>query len=285
MTIAQSSPPRAARDRVSDILGPRALGGGPLEGDRLLRLIYLDEAGVSHRKQETHLVVAGTIIHADKKLVAVGRHIEQIVRRYIPEEHQDGFVFHAHELFNGRGRVFDQSDPRWTLEKRLQIADELADIPRRFDLPITLGAIARSEFPFTFNWPPGTLDRDKTRGEYACAFMQCAIAVEYWMRREAASDEVCMLIAEDNDLVRSFIRDNQRHYQNPGVELSQSEKRYFPFKRIVEDPLFQPKRTNHPLQIADFCAYVYKRRLMNDRNYDRFWQALIPHVVIIDPDE
>ena len=84
----------------------RAFGGGPLEGNRLVRLVYVDEAGISNPKQEPFLVVAAVIVDGDRQLRGVMRQLDKIVDRHIPQGHQTDFVFHATELFNGGGKVF-----------------------------------------------------------------------------------------------------------------------------------------------------------------------------------
>lgn len=235
-----------------------------------MRLVYLDEAGISNASQEPFAVEAGVIIHADKKLIAVEKHIDALVEKYIPPEHQDNFVFHAAELFNGGGKVFQRD--KWPLEKRLVIADELARIPRMFRLPIAFGWTERANFPQTFD-PASLSQADHALGAHLVAFVTCAMAVEHWMRVEAR-EEVCLLIVEDNQRARKLMRETQLYYQNPGdlSRFNADARRHFPFEKIKEEPFFQPKRKSSPLQLADFCAYVWKRFLMKrtDELYLRF---------------
>jgi len=112
-----------------------------------VRLVSVDEAGISNKAQEPVLVVAAVIVDADKQFVALERQIDNIVARHIPQEHQAGFVFHASQLFNGGGKIFTRDNAAWPLEKRLAIADELAAIPARFHLPLTMTFVPRAEFP------------------------------------------------------------------------------------------------------------------------------------------
>lgn len=138
-------------------LGPYSLSGCSLDGTKIVRLVYMDEAGISKQAQEPFLVVAGVLVDADRVLNGVENQLEGIMRRHIPAEHQDGFVFHATELFNGGGKVFrrEASDfvgPReWPLDRRLKIADEIMAIPRKFNLPIAIGFVERATFPRAFN--------------------------------------------------------------------------------------------------------------------------------------
>ena len=252
-----------------------------------MRLVYADEAGISNPKQEPFLIVAATIVHADQKLVAVERHLDRLVERHIPTEHQKDFVFHATEIFNGGGKVFkrtalDDPNPEWPLDRRLKIAADLAAIPKRFQLPIALGWVERATWPQTFEIPPDTKDSVKVAWCHVGAFMCCAMQVERWMRRNA-SHEVCLMVVEDNDNARRLIRDTQRYHQDRDLSelLDAQVRKDFPFRKIKEDPLFQPKRKSSPLQIADFCAYVWKRILMNstDPLYAPFYGAFREQIV------
>ncbi len=45
----------------------RSLTGHTLRGASLVRLVYLDEAGISKTAEEPYLVVAAVIVHADNE--------------------------------------------------------------------------------------------------------------------------------------------------------------------------------------------------------------------------
>jgi len=64
------------------------------------------------------------------------------------------------------------------------------------------------------------------------------------MRRNT-NGEVCMMIVEDNDSARRFIRQFQNHYQQQEAvsTLDAEARQFFPFRRIKHDPLFGPKKT------------------------------------------
>jgi hypothetical protein len=91
-----------------------------------------------------------------------------------------------------------------------------------------------------------------------------------------------MVIGEDNDNARRFIRRFQNHYQQQETvqTLDAEARKVFPFRRIKHDPLFEPKKRSSILQLADFWAYVAKRIAMNTegRFYDpmhaQYWQAI-----------
>ena len=262
--------------------GGLSLSGSPLDGDRIMRLVYLDEAGISNPEHEPFVVVAGVIVDADKKLIAIERHLDALVARFIPVEHREGFVFHATEVFNGGGKIFKRDDPDWPIQKRLEVADCLAAIPKKFKLPLAFGWVERKDFPRTFDGSDMSR-REKARGAHLVSFTTAAMQTEMWMRQNA-SNEVCLLVVENNDEVRRLITETQNTYKSEanlrkawGGELSEREQKYFPFRKIKQSPLFEPKTPSSVLQIADFCAYVFKKWLMKNPHYDRFLNPLRPH--------
>lgn len=241
-----------------------------------MRFIYIDEAGISNPEHEPFLTVAGVIVHADTQLVQVQRQLDKIVEKHIPTGRRDNFVFHAAQLFNGGGKLFDRHSSDWPIEKRLAIADDIAKIPNMFQLPLALGWVERAKFAETFAPEEPMSKHELVRDAHGVAFMRCALQVDHWMRSNT-QDEVCMMIVEDNDVARQLIRELQNAFQNKNLAgLSEEEKKHLPLRSVVEDPLFQPKKPSSVLQLADFCAYVFKRILMKpaDARYARFWEPM-----------
>jgi hypothetical protein len=260
-----------------------SIAGYPLNGNIVVRVVYIDEAGLSKPSEEPHLVVAGVLVHVDHQLNAIENHLDRLMHRHIPSEHHEGFVFSAKHLFNCDNKVFKRNDPEWPIERRLKIADELAAIPQKFKLPIALGWIDRATFADDMKLPSELTTSERLIAQHAMAFMNSAMMVEHWMRRNT-KNEVCMLVAENNDKAKKFISDVQRFHQDRkfALTLSEGAREHFPLKKIKEDPLFQPKRQSHPLIVADFCAYVWKRILMGDGKYSRFFEIFRKHVIYFD---
>jgi hypothetical protein len=250
----------------------RALGGGELSGDKLVRLVYFDEAGISNRRHEPFLVVGGVIVHGDHQLNKLEIALEKVVFDHIPEVDRDGFVLHAGDIYGGYGKYFDKrKHPEWAeWERRAAILDDLAAIPEKVNIRAVFGGVERDKFPQTFSLGPGEKP-DLTVEAHVCAFMSCVLEVELW-HRQHAKQEHCMLIVENNDRAKRLIADTQRYYQDPRIAASFSEKhrKYFPLGKVKEDPAFQKKRSGHPLVMADFIAFMAKRKLMNDPKIDRF---------------
>ena len=173
----------------------------------------------------------------------------------------------------------------WPLERRLKIADDLADIPRKFDLPIALGWVEREKVSKALELPENFTMAQKTLSAHVAAFLDCAMMTEQWMRKET-KDEVCMLIVEDNDQARKTIRAVHNHHQSKNIvaALDGDALIHFPLRKIKEDPLFQPKKPSHPLIVADFCAYVWKQFLVENTKYDQFFEPMRGKIIYLGKD-
>jgi Protein of unknown function (DUF3800) len=264
-------------------MGPYGLSGIRLDGDKLVHLVYVDEAGIGNKIQEPWLVVAGVIIDGDTKLNGVKNQLERIMLRHIPKRLQDDFVFHATELFNGGKKLKRQKaeivgPEEWPLSRRLEIASEILDIPRKFKLPIAIGFIERSAFPGKFQFPEGFTDF--TVAGHVVAYLNCAMVAEQWMRKET-TNENCLLIVENNDEARTIISKVHRYHQDKTIEtlLDAKSRTFFPLRKIQEDPLFQPKKPSNPLILADFCAYVFKQFLAKKPLYKQFMAQIKENLI------
>lgn len=248
-----------------------------------MRLVYMDEAGISKSKEEPFVVVAGVVVQADHALNGVENYLERLMHRYIPPQHQKNFVFSAKHVFNCDNKVFKRNNPEWPLERRLKIVDDIMAIPKKFGLPLAFGWVERKSFPHFFQFPDDFPESEKTVAAHVSAFMNCAMIVEHWMRLET-KNENCLLVVENNDNARTMIADVQRYHQDKKiVDLLDAKGRlHFPLRKIKEDPLFQPKRQSSPLIVADFCAYVWKQVLMQDLRQKRFLDPIRSQLISLD---
>jgi len=244
-----------------------------------MRLVYIDEAGISSRNQEPYIVVAGAIVNADIQLRLVEDYIRTLVEKYVRPHERDGFVFHASEIFNG-GKTMLREDPYWSIDRRMSLAHDLAQIPNKFDLRVMLGYSIReisdqyldsiSEGYSLKEFSP----KDKTMHSLLSAFAECVYYVEDWMQ-EYAKNENCMLVVENNDQSNKMFRQLQSRLQKIGKLDNPPNPGPFPIKYIREDPLFKQKTSPSVLEISDFCAYVAKR-FLNDVHREKIRPYLEP---------
>jgi hypothetical protein len=258
------------------------ISGERLLGKSVTRFVYLDEAGISQR--EPFAVVSGVIVHADKQLNELERRLNGLCQKHIPVDQQADFVFHAKELFNGGGKVFCRKSSEWPLSRRLEIAHDIASIPVKMGLPIALGFVQKAIWPIDkAAFPSNLSSAEESVEQHVTAYMSCMIQIELWMRNNT-SNEVTMLVAEDNNQARSRIKEAHNFHRNDEkfrrLPINHELRRYFPLKKIKNSPLFEAKSDCPALQISDFCAYVFKKRLENDHRYSQISNLLQPHYAV-----
>ena len=247
----------------------RSLSGYTLDGDKIVRMAYLDESGIGNIDQEPIAVVAGVIVHADRQWLALDSHLHGMAERCGLVTGSVVHPFHATELFSG-GKAFTRE--KWPKERRWEILDELASIPAKFDLPVVCGCVPR-------RWCQDTDDHGvrltARMHALANAFTACSVAIERWMKERAEPDEVALLVMENNDEVKRYLRAGQHVMRNTkAFGLAPEMQEALTLKRIVDTVHFAEKNLSGPLQIADTCAFVIRRYLTNGRDNDRFFEPL-----------
>src|ERR1700722_12597625 len=112
----------------SPIFALLSASGVPLEGDRLVRVTYMDESGLA--KREPILVEAGIIVHGDDQVVPVEQYLESLVEKHIPADQRAAFFFHATDIYGGGDKncIFHDKD-EWPDERRWAILDDLVAVP------------------------------------------------------------------------------------------------------------------------------------------------------------
>src|SRR5260221_5194760 len=199
------------RSRARVASGPRSISGHALGRGRLMRLVYLDEAGISNELHEPYLVVAGAIVNPDLQWRLLEARFASLTKKYFPRHEGHPVIFHAKDIWHGT-KLFDRS--KWSLPKRLRLLDELSKIPAEFKLPIVMGYLyrpaARQQLA---QLAPEMSKKDSRSLIHAVAFLNAIRRVENWMIEN--TDEVAMAIVEDTQDVKNTIRMFHRSYTDP----------------------------------------------------------------------
>ncbi len=259
---------------------PRALGGGPLIGDHIVRFIYLDESGTGDPAREPNVVVAAVIVHADKQLRSLGKYLSDMADAHIRPEDRQGFVFHATELYSG-GKILTRE--KYPKEQRWAMLDELATVPRQFDLPVVFGTIPRAWYEPGGDQHEGALAVG-IKGVIAAqmlAFTIASVAADYWMDKAADADEIAQMVMENNPEAQQFIRKTHKVLADPKRRdlLKKEDAEMLAVSRIIETLHFEEKSDSSALQVADYCAWAIRRRLSEEANCGRFCNPLLPQMV------
>jgi hypothetical protein len=226
-----------------------------------VRFVFLDEGGIS--RDEPFAVVAGVFVHGDEQLIRLEKELERIKQKHIPKECQQGFVFHAKDIWSGSGKIFRDRE-KWPLPRRLAILHDLARIPCRFDIPIVYHTVERSKFVPTAKEIERAgrepTDFERHVAVHAEAFCITILRTEEIMRVKWSS-EVAQLVAEDNDQVRSLVRGTQEIFLDPSKAdgpLHENAKILLPLRNIRGPVHFANKSESKPLQLADVCAFIIR---------------------------
>lgn len=259
-------------------ISARCLGGGLLQGGKLVRIAYLDEAGLSNPLQEPYLVVAGIILHADEHWRPLEEHLRSIGTRYLPDERKP--LFHAKDIFHGTG-LFDRVKwpDRWPRARRWELLSELCEIPRKFELPVVFGYSQRERLrKRIMEQYPSIKEAKAHQVIHADAFTKAVIGVESWMRLSPNRNESVMIIAEDSPKIRGLLKFFHSGYTDRYAKVSEEDAKIFHSNHIIDTVHFAAKRESMPLQIADACAFVIKRYLMEKPDSVSFFDVLRPQL-------
>lgn len=236
-----------------------------------MRLVYLDEAGVSNPAQEPVLVVAGVIVNPDRQWKELEAYFRDLAHALFPDDDPYRFVFHAKDIFHGSG-PFDRS--RWSRKERMKILAQLAQVPRLFDLPIAIGALDRIEtLKMLQERVPEAPDKSSHNFIHTQAFIEAISRVQFWMEANAP-DENAMLIAEDTPELKGLFRNVHESYTDPTLETEGA----FRAPNIIDAVHFAQKSASLLLQIADHCAFIIKRKLMGKTDVDDCYRAIEPYI-------
>lgn len=256
----------------------RCFGGGQLVGHKLVRIAYLDEAGISNPAHEPYLVVAGIILHADEHWRPLEEHFRAIAQRYLPGESRP--LFHAMDIFHGNRR-FDRN--KWPRQRREHLLAELCEIPGKFQIPVVFGFHHRQRHrDDILKQHPDVREEDIRLVTHMDTFIKASMAIEGWMHR-TTRDETVMIIAEDTPQIKKQLKVLHSANTDRFATLGAGVK-LFNATRIVETVHFAAKADSMPLQVADVCAFIIKRHLMEKEDAEPFFDLLRPHLAWNDED-
>lgn len=236
-----------------------------------MRFVFLDESGISAK--EPRAVVAGVIVEGDRQLIKLEEHIAALIAKHIPDENQEGFVFHTTEIWSGSGFFKDRE--RWPLSKRVGILHDLVRIPRRLEIPIIYYVTDKDQVRFDGDGADKMTVNDKTIAYHGMAFTGCTLRIEQHMR-EVWPNEIAQLVAEDNEQARTTIKRAHEIIRHPRW-LKQNNFEgldTLPLKRIRGAVHFANKSESGPLQLADVCAFFIRAHLSGKEDATWFYRPL-----------
>src|SRR6266852_5096161 len=215
-----------------------------------MRLIYLDEAGIS---TEPGLCVAGVLVHGDHEALIVEQKLQALVNRYIPEQDRLGFAFHATDIFQGT-RYFGDRD-KWSRDIRNQILNDIAGIIEELSLPVVASFYQKETFGADVPEVLNAAHNEKRDIMQSMCVLDCAVWADRWLEKYATGENG-IIIAEDTDRVKRLVKASIMLFRTPAM-LRAYEVDWIqglPLKRIIDTVHFASKGHAAALQLADLCA-------------------------------
>jgi hypothetical protein len=239
--------------------------------EKIVRLVYLDEAGVSNPAHEPILVVAGVIVNPDCQWKELEAYFRNLAHSLFPDEDPYRFVFHAKDIFHGSG-AFNRE--RWPRKERMRVLSQLAQVPRLFDLPIVFGDIVRAEAQRELRLiSPRISPKAIHNITHTNAFINAVQRVQFWMETNAPHENA-MLIAEDTPELKDTFRNVHEGYTDQTLDNNDA----FRAPNIIDAVHFARKGDSLLLQISDHCAFIIKRKLMGKEDVDECYSVLSPYI-------
>jgi Protein of unknown function (DUF3800) len=268
---------QGAIGRFDAIPWRRAFFGGPLKGWAPVRYIYVDEAGTSANEPVT--VVVGIILHADRDYARTEEKLARALES-VPEKFRKDFVFHAKSIWADR-----KYRDGWSRQERLKLLYDVMSIPRLLNLPVAMGMVRRNSFA-----PEGNPKITKIQFQHAMAFYYCISRADNFIRDHGEDGEVATIVAEDTPGMHKFLRkivnhlkDNPHYTKKENIIQNVLEKATGIFNQKLVDKVERVKDTVHfvekkdgpLLQIADACAFAFRRFFAEESWGEEFvWKVI-----------
>jgi Protein of unknown function (DUF3800) len=247
-----------------------------------MRYVFIDEAGTSER--ESISVVVGIIIHADKQSILAEAAVNEVLGLIPPHQRDKCPVFHATKIWGDKSLR-----DRWTREERKNLLCSMMSIPRNLNLVLAMGACNR-----TVHLPEEAV---KGRGitlvqaHHGIAFQECIARADSYINKYARPNEVATVIAEDVPEGKRLLKHLAKWLVNPGYSIprrairlvhpvdypleNKDEFRVRKVSRIRMPIHFVEKQEEPLLQIADACAFGFRRFLSQQSDGEDFAHAII----------
>jgi hypothetical protein len=107
--------------------------GHPLDGEEVTRFAFLDDAGVDTK--EPRFVVAGFVMHRDRQSAVIEDELYALATQVRPDK--PNVVLSAKNIWSGT-KEFDEDKHKLGMDRKALLL-ELAEMPRKFSLPVAFG--------------------------------------------------------------------------------------------------------------------------------------------------
>jgi hypothetical protein len=185
----------------------------------------------------------------------------------VPPKFRDGFKFSAKNVF---GDEKYQAD--WSMTDRIELLQSMMSIPRRIGMAVSLGVKWRGATDFSEAHKG--LGLTPSESDHLMAFITCLAVADRNIRKHAGHREVATVVAEDHPTMKKHLRHIPRemrkhpiilgpdHLRKTETDLKAgylTQKGDFRVERIRNSVHFVAKEEDPLVQVADACAYGFRR--------------------------
>jgi len=207
----------------------------------------------------------------------------------VPPQFQTDFVFHATKVYGDKRY---QSD--WLLNDRLHLLESMMSVPRRIGMALTLSARWRNAVDHSAE--ASSLRLSQSQFEHIMAFGDCLAVADRNIRSHAHPSEVATVVAEDIPEMRRFLKIIPKMYRENPLFMRAEHLRETPqdkeaghstqrgelrIARIRNSVHFVEKAEDPLVQVADACAYGFRRYFAGEKFGDKFARAILGHEVLL----
>lgn len=239
--------------------------------------IYTDEAGISEPEPVT--VVVGVVVHADRHWRIAANWLNEVLDEYVPQPIRLGFVFHAKDVWSG----YRDYDHVWSREQRADLIRAVASIPRFIGGAVCIGKVRRDSLV------PEDAPLRREDFQHVMAFWLCVARANKYVRDWGDPTEVATIVAENVPKNRKYLKGilSLPDFQPPigfgDVILTKKElesgeilqTRAGNIDRIVDTVHFVGKSEAPLVQLADACAFSFRRYLSGQSYGEEFVEAIL----------
>jgi hypothetical protein len=228
---------------------------------KVMRLVYVDEAGTGDIKQEPATVVAAVIINGDTQWKNIESDIDDL-RSDFPGLSRDTEL-KANKIFRGLGDF--QS---WNRLDRITLQKRLLGLIKRHNLPINAAVVDREYL------------KECTKGKRAptkpedFALVMCLYETEAWFCGHAAGEVGC-IVADESDRESNFKASLKTFRKYP---IGPVRAKY---NHLIEPILFTDSREAWGVQLADHAAFFIKRMLLKKADSLEFFEIIKKNITAI----
>jgi len=253
-----------------------------------VRLIYSDEAGIG--PAEPVRIVASVIVQGDDQSRSLEAELSRVIREGVPENYREGFDFHGKKIFSRRNEYYDEN--LWSFDSRLDFFKEFVSLAFANDVPIALGVVFRGALDHTSYLPLIKVSKKLRihKLEHLTAFQRSMERADRFLRVYLKGSENGAIVAEDTQEMRKLLMEFGLMYRDTPVDMPGDELRpeawqtqfglapqaqTLKIEHINDVPRFVRKGKEPLLQLADACAFAFRRCLSRQKHGDDLVYAML----------